>query len=83
MPDSNSDPEKYSIDEMLDRLKNHGDGEGELVTRADGTNALKVRKRKRRTDQTRDKLKAQNQRMQLIQIAGFIIFMVVLAILGG
>lgn len=83
MPDSNSDPENYSIDEMLDRLKNRGDGEGELVTRADGTNALKVRKRKRRTDQTRDNLKAQNQRMQLIQIAGFIIFMVVLAILCG
>lgn len=83
MPDSNSDPEKYTIDDMLDRLKNRGDGEGELVTRADGTKALKVRKRKRRTDQARDKLKAQNQRMQLIQIAGFIIFMVVLLIIGG
>lgn len=83
MPDPNSEPEKYSIDEMLDRLKNRGDGEGQLVTRADGTKALKVRKRKRRTDQTRDKLKAQNQRMQLFQIAGFIIFMVAMLIIGG
>ncbi len=83
MPDSNSEPEKYTIDEMLDRLKKRGDGEGQLVTRADGTKALKVRKRKRRTDQTKDKLKAQNQRMQLIQIAGFIVFMVVMLIIGG
>ncbi len=83
MPDSNNEPEKYSIDEMLDRLKNRGDGEGQLVTRADGTKALKVRKRKRRTDQTRDKLKAQNQRTQLIQIAGFIVFMVAMLIIGG
>ncbi|MES2982572.1 MAG: hypothetical protein V4727_09690 [Verrucomicrobiota bacterium] len=83
MPDSNSEPEKYTIDEMLDRLKSRGDGEGELVTRADGTKAIKVRKRKRRTDQTKDKLKAQNHRLQLIQIAGFIIFMVVMLIIGG
>lgn len=83
MPDSNSEPEKYSIDEMLERLKHRGDGEGQLVTRADGTKALKVRKRKRRTDQPRDKLKAQNQRMQLIQIAGFIVFVVVLMLIGG
>lgn len=83
MPDSNSEPEKYSIDEMLTRLKNRGDDEGELVIRADGKKALKVRKRKRRTDQPRDKLKAQNQRMQLIQIAGFIVFLVVMLIIGG
>ncbi len=83
MPDSNHVPEKYTIDEMLDRLKNRGDGEGQLVTRADGTQALKVRKRKRRTEQTRDKLKAQNQRLQLIQIAGFIVFMVAMLIIGG
>ncbi len=83
MPDSNNEPEKYTIDEMLDRLKKRGDGEGQLVTRADGTQALKVRKRKRRTDQTRDKLKAQNNRMQLFQIAGFIVFLVAMLIIGG
>ncbi len=83
MPDSNNEPEKYTIDEMLDRLKKRGDGEGQLVTRADGTQAVKVRKRKRRTDQTRDKLKAKNHRMQLIQIAGFIVFMVAMLIIGG
>jgi hypothetical protein len=87
MSDSNLDPEKYSIDEMLDRLKSRNDSgsqeDGELVTRSDGTMAMKVRKRKRRTDQTKDKLKAQNHRMQLVQIAGFMIFMVALLFIGG
>jgi hypothetical protein len=83
MPDSNSEPEKYSIDEMLERLKHRGEDEGQLVTRTDGTQAIKVRKRKRRTEQVRDKLKAQNQRLQLIQIAGFIIFLIVMLIIGG
>lgn len=87
MPDFNIDPEKYSIDEMLDRLKSRNDSssqdDGELVTRSDGTTALKVRKRKRRTDQTKDKLKAHNQRIQLVQIAGFMIFMVALLFIGG
>jgi hypothetical protein len=87
MPDSNIDPEKYSIDEMLDRLKSRNDSssqdDGELVTRSDGTKAIKVRKRKRRTDQPKDKLNAHNQRIQLVQIAGFMIFMVALLFIGG
>ena len=87
MPDPNIDPENYSIDEMLDRLKSRNDSvsqdDGELVTRSDGTTAVKVRKRKRRTDQTKDKLKAHNQRIQLVQIAGFMIFLVALLFIGG
>ena len=51
-----SEPEKYSIDEMIDRLKNPPDEEpiekGELVTRADGSQAIRVRKRKRRSPAT-------------------------------
>jgi hypothetical protein len=85
MPESNPEPEKYSIDDMLDRLKGRDDVEdqGKLVTRADGTEAVKVRKRKRRTDQTKDKFKEQNQRVQLIQIAGFIVFCVAMLIVAG
>ena len=87
MPYSKNDPEKYTIEEMLDRLKSRNDGanqdDGELVTRKDGTKALKFRKRNRRTDQNRSKFKAQNQRTQLVQIAGFIIFMVLLLVIGG
>ncbi len=85
MPDSKSDPESYSIDDMLDRLKNRDpqEGEAKLVTRADGTQALKVRKRKRRTDQSRDRLNAQIHRRQLIQIAAFLVFVVMLLLVIG
>jgi hypothetical protein len=85
MSDSNSEPERYSIDEMLDRLKQREpeQGEAQFVTRSDGSQALKARKRKRRTDQPRDRLKAQNQRMQLFQIAGLIIFVVVILLFAG
>ena len=50
MPPAPSDPEKYSIDEMMERLKGQPADDpataGELVTRADGSQALRVRKRK-------------------------------------
>lgn len=49
----------YSVDEMMARLKHHKrseDGQhdmedGELITRSDGTQVIKVRKRKRRSQQ--------------------------------
>ena len=60
MTQKSSDPKSYTLDEMMDRLR-EGDREKrdsenkELVTRADGTKAMKVRRRKRRTDQPADK----------------------------
>lgn len=54
MPDPHSEPEKYSIGEMMERLKNapsQKPEDGELVIRADGSEAIRVRKRKRRTNQ--------------------------------
>lgn len=66
-----TDPEKYSIDEMMERLKNRaGDpsqAEGELVTRADGTVAIKVRKRKRRSHQPHKEKKKRGNRLRMIQ----------------
>ena len=51
MPDNDPEPEKYSIDDMMDRLRTRGggprDGEAKLVVREDGTQAYKTRKRKR------------------------------------
>ena len=49
----------YSVDEMMDRLKHRKRAkdkqneikDGELITRSDGTQAIKVRKRKRRSQQ--------------------------------
>ena len=85
MTEPTNEPENYSIDDMMGRLKSskNSDQKGELVTRADGSKALKVRKRKRRTSQKTDKFVRQNQRVQLIQIAGFIVFLVVLLLVAG
>lgn len=75
MPDSTSDPERYSIDEMIDRLKTRegSDGKGQLVTRPDGSQAVRTRKRKRRSNQTGNKQVKRAQRLQLIQISGFVV----------
>ena len=56
-PDDHHD--HYSVDEMMDRLKRHKGSEdkendmkdGELITRSDGSQVIKVRKRKRRSQQ--------------------------------
>ncbi len=82
MSDQSSEPEKYSLDEMMDRLKGREDeakASGELVTRSDGSQAMKVKRRRRRTNQTVNKETRRNKRVQILQITGF---MVVLAVLG-
>ena len=86
MSDQSSEPDKYSLDEMMDRLRGRdgeGSSEGELVTRADGTRAMKVKKRRRRTDQAVNKETQRNQRVQILQIAGFVILVVVLGLVAG
>jgi hypothetical protein len=70
---SSQEPEKYSIDEMMDRLKQRQsptqDADGELVTRADGSQAVRVRKRKRRSHQPHKEAAKRKTRMRAIQIA--------------
>ncbi len=86
MSEQSSEPEKYSLDEMMDRLRGRDDAspsEGELVTRSDGSQAMKVRKRRRRTDQTVNKETKRNQRVQILQIAGFVILIVVVGLIAG
>ena len=87
MPTSPSEPDKYSIDEMMDRLKNgstENHENGELVTRADGTRAIRVKKRKRRTDQpVLDERKAERQ-IRIFQVtAGLIVLFLILFVGGG
>ncbi|HSP41465.1 MAG TPA: hypothetical protein VLO11_01215, partial [Luteolibacter sp.] len=69
-----SDPEKYSIDEMMERLKKRPAEDpledGELVTRADGTVAIKVRKRKRRSHQPHKEERKKARRARMIQASG-------------
>jgi len=73
MPPAPCEPEKYSIDEMMERLKGQPSDDpttaGELVTRADGTQALRVRKRKRRTEQPKRDESKRFKRVRMIQVA--------------
>lgn len=71
MPPSTSDPEKYSLDEMMERLKGKASDDpanGELVTREDGSQAVRVRKRKRRTDQPKREEAKRHRRTRAIQV---------------
>ena len=74
MPSAESEPEKYSIDEMMERLKNKTSSEsesesgGERVTRADGTEAIKIRKRKRRSEQPQKEILKQSRRARIFQV---------------
>ncbi len=84
MPPSN-EPEKYSIDEMMERLQSRPeDGlpeDGELVIRADGSQAIKVRKRKRRSRQPHKEKLVVSRRSRIIQVAASLVLLL-LAIFG-
>lgn len=74
-----SEPEKFSIDEIIDRLKNPPDEEplkeGELVTREDGTQAIRVRKRKRRSHQPQQAELKHRRRIRMIQVSAVLVVM--------
>ena len=83
---SDSDQEKYSIDEMMNRLRSRGEGdsngEPQLVTRDDGTQVMRVRKRKRRSRQPHKEAEAKQRKRRLFLAAGITILLVASA-LGG
>ncbi len=86
LPPVSSEPENYSIDEMMDRLKNsisESDDRGELVTRGDGSQAIKVRKRKRRSDQPNQKEAKQNLKLRIAQVSGFLILLFLTLLVVG
>lgn len=72
MPDNDPEPENYSIDDMMDRLRTRGggprDGEAKLVVREDGTQAYKMRKRKRRSHQPKKEKEKRDQRFRVAQV---------------
>ena len=82
-----SEPEKYSIDEMMDRLKkpSSGDGadDGELVVRADGTRAIRIRKRKRRTTQPIKQDASRTRRSRIMQVAAAMVLLVIAGLTIG
>ena len=77
-----SEPEKYSIEEMMEQLQNrqtqnqHDKGEGELVTREDGSLAIKVRSRKRRSQQPHKEEQRSSRRVRMIQVSAALIALV-------
>ncbi len=89
MPDNDSEPEKYSIDDMMDRLRTRGggprDGEAKLVVREDGTQAYKTRKRKRRSVQPKKEKEKREQRFRVAQVVAAVALVAGtgLAILGS
>lgn len=72
MPTSDQEPENYSIDDMMDRLRSRGeggrDGQAELVVREDGTQVYRMRKRKRRTRQPKKEKERRQQRFRVAQV---------------
>ena len=83
-----SEPEKYSFDEMMDRLKKkRPDGEepenGELVTRSDGSRAVRVRKRKRRSQQPQKEDRRKTLRARMIQVSAALILILLALFAAG
>ncbi|MFT3991969.1 MAG: hypothetical protein QM680_11220 [Luteolibacter sp.] len=71
MPGPASEPEKYTIDDMMDRLQTPSTAsspERELVTRADGSQAIRVRRRKRRSQQPHKEQEVKSQRLRITLI---------------
>ncbi len=84
MPDNDTGPEKFSVDEMMRSLRER-EGiaeEGEVVIRKDGSRAVKVRKRKRRTSQRDTSKGKMNRRSQLFHIAVIVVTFALIG-LGG
>ena len=78
MPPAPSEPEKYSIDEMMERLKGQSSenpAAGELVTRPDGSQALRVRKRKRRSEQPKREEAKRTKRIRTLQVAAALVLL--------
>ena len=76
MPANDPEPENYSIDDMMDRLRVRGggprEGEAKLVTREDGTQVYKMRKRKRRSVQPKKEKETRDRKMRVLQVVGAI-----------
>jgi hypothetical protein len=84
MSPSNQEPEKYSLDHMMERLKNSNSTSksGEAVIRADGREAEKTKKRKRRSKQG-SKSKDNNHKEQIIYIGAFFVILAIFGIVVG
>lgn len=81
MPKQPTEPESYSVDEMMERLRvgereKEDQSQGELVVRSDGTQVMRVRKRKRRTQQEK-KPEPVKRRNPLLLLGGLLVLLFV------
>ena len=88
MASPSSEPEKYSIDEMMERLRNRptsegGPLDGELVTRSDGSQAIKVRRRKRRSHQPHKEQQLAEKKSRMLQMTAVLVLLFVFLLLAG
>ena len=75
MSQDSSDKSNYSVDEMMDRLREGGredSAERELVTREDGSQVIRVKKRKRRTKQKKEEEAKRRKRMAVARTLALI-----------
>ena len=80
--EKDSEQHSYSVDEMMEQLKRgkrdkSGVEESELVTRPDGSKVMRVRKRKRRTDQSSHSSRIRQRRYGFFSAIGFVVLLVV------
>jgi len=84
MPATDPEPEKYSIDDMMDRLRSRGDGgsegEAQLVTREDGSQVYRMRKRKRRSQQPKKQKEKLKKRFKVAQVIGAVALVILTAL---
>jgi hypothetical protein len=81
MPKKDSDQRSYSVDEMMEKLK-EGDREkrraeeSELVTRPDGSQVMRVRRRKRRSSQPVKTQQVRQRRYGIIALVTAVVLLV-------
>lgn len=88
MPGHPSEPDKYSIDDMMERLtaplSDSSLPDGELVTREDGTQAIRIKKRKRRSHQPHKAQEARSKKLKIgLIVAGVVGAVGVFITFGG
>lgn len=75
MSQNSSDKRTYSVDEMMDRLRDSDREkreEGELVTREDGSQVMRVKKRKRRSKQKKEEEAKRRKKLLLLRTVAVI-----------
>lgn len=82
MPEPSGEPERYTIDEMMGRLKGRDSPskQSEVVTRSDGSQAIKLKKRRRRTNQPAKGATKRSLRVQIMQITGVVLVLILLGL---